>query len=107
VTILVMRHALTGKGACNRSSAVDIKRALESNNSMKGVVLYVVEGVPNTSTEVPRITEISLLHNFEYDPNRLRVRKAFNIGKGKLLKWDDFDKNVKCFLQEFSVVFKR
>ena len=63
-------------------TALDIKRALESNNGVKGVVPYVVEGVSASSTKVPRITGISLLHNFEYDPNGLRVWKAY--GKGKV-----------------------
>ena len=112
-----------GKGPCDRSSAhqkshvtrylnegndvmnaLDIKRALESNNGVKGVVPYVVEGVPVLSTNVTRITGISLLHNFEYDSNRLRVWKAFEIGKGKLLMWSEFDKNSQCFPQELSVV---
>ncbi len=112
-----------GKGPCDRSSAhqkshvtrylnegndvmtaLDNKRALESNNGVKGVVPYVVEGVSASSTKVPRITGISLLHNFEYDPNGLRVWKAFNIGKGKLLEWDEFDKNSQCFPQELAVV---
>ena len=65
---------------------------------------YVVEGVPVLSTNVTRITGISLLHNFEYDSNGLRVWKAFEIGKGKLLMWSEFDKNSQCFPQELSVV---
>ncbi|CAB4035065.1 Hypothetical predicted protein, partial [Paramuricea clavata] len=79
-------------------------RALESNNGVKGVVPYVVEGVSVSSTKVPKITEISLLRNFKYDSNGLRVWKAFDIGNGKLLKWNEFDKNSQCFPQELSVV---
>ena len=112
-----------GKGPCDRSSAhqkshvtrylnegndvmnaLDIKRALESNNGVKGVVPYVVEGVPVSSTNDTRITGISLLHNFEYDSKGLRVWKAFDVGKGKLLKWNEFDKNSQSFPQELSVV---
>ncbi len=55
-------------------------------NGVKGVAPYVVEGVSDSRTKVPRITGISLLHNFEYDPNGLRVWKAFDMGKGKLLE---------------------
>ncbi|CAB4041992.1 Hypothetical predicted protein [Paramuricea clavata] len=80
------------------------QRALKSNNGVKVVVPYVVEGVPVSSTKVQKITGISLLHNFEYDSNGLRVWKAFDIGKEKLLKWNEFDKSSQCYRQELSVV---
>ena len=111
-----------GKGPCDRNStnqkshvtrylnegndvmtALDIKRALEPNNGVKVVVPYVVEGVPVSCTKVPKITGNSLLHNFQYHSNRLRVWKAFDIGNGKLLKWNEFNKNSQCFPQEHSV----
>ena len=60
--------------------------------------------MPVLSTNVTRITGISLLHNFQYDSNGLRVWKTFEIGKGKLLKWNEFEKNSQSFPQELSVV---
>jgi hypothetical protein len=73
-------------------TSLDIKRALEPNNGVKVVVPYVVEGVPVSCTKVPKITGISLLHNFQYHSNGLRA-----------WKWNEFNKNSQCFPQEHSV----
>ena len=85
-------------------NVLDIKQALESNNGVKGIVPYVVEGVPVLSTNVTRITGISLLHNFEYDSNRLRVRKAFESYRSGM----NLTKTVNPFLKssQLSKVIK-
>ena len=40
----------------------------------------------------PRIPDVSLLHNYQYCKDGLKVWKAYNIGTGKLLKWENLDK---------------
>lgn len=112
-----------GKGSCDRSSAhqkshvnrylneghdvmsaVDIKQALESHGGIQGVVPYVVEIGPSNNPAIPKIPGISLLHNFEYSEEGIRVWKAYQVGVGKLLKWKNLDKEGQCLPQSLSVV---
>lgn len=101
-----------GKGPCDRSSAHQkahvnrclnegndmtsashIKKALEMHGGVQGVIPYVVE-MPGTVKEssIPRIPDVSLLHNYEYLKEGLKVWKAYNIGEGKLLSWQTLEK---------------
>ena len=111
-----------GKGPCDRSSAHqkfhvnaylneghdvttagDIKDALNSHGGVQGVIPFVVECAPCLSHTVPKILGISLLHNFEYTDGGLRVWKAYQVGAGNLLKWNDLDSEGNCQPQLFSV----
>ncbi|KAK3730134.1 hypothetical protein QZH41_004829 [Actinostola sp. cb2023] len=102
-----------GKGPCDRSSAhqkahvnrclnegndiisaEDIKKALELHGGVKNVVPYVIELPECTNkSSPPRIQDISLLHNYQYSDKGLRMWKAFDIGEGKLVSWQDLDKD--------------
>ncbi len=101
-----------GKGRCDRSSshqkahvnrclnegndmtsASHIKRALEMHGGVRGVISYVVE-VPAAvqPQSKPKIQDVSLLHNYEYLKEGLKVWKAYNVGEGELISWETPDK---------------
>ena len=42
----------------------------------------------NSTQEIKKITKFSAFHNFEFNPDGLRVWKAYNIGHGKLIAWE-------------------
>lgn len=44
----------------------------------------------NTTLEASKVPHYSNLHNFEFTQEGLRVWKAFNIGPGKFILWNDF-----------------
>lgn len=39
--------------------------------------------------EVRKVQQFSAMHDFSYQPSGLRVWKAFQVGPGKLIPWDD------------------
>ena len=107
----------SGKGPCDRSSAHQkahvnrflnegnditsaehIKRALESHGGVRNVVPYVVECPESTNRSgVPRIPDVSLLHNYQYSDDGLKVWKVCNFGSGKLLAWVNLDKDARSY----------
>ena len=38
-----------------------------------------------------KVQQFSAMHDFSYQPSGLRVWKAFQVGPGKLIPWDDID----------------
>ncbi|KAL9977147.1 hypothetical protein ACROYT_G014520 [Oculina patagonica] len=92
----VDRQAATIKGHINIylneghdvNSAVQMKEAIESNGGIPGVIVKYVkmsESSPN---------KVSTLNNFQFDPSGIRVWKAFKIGPGKLVPWENIQSNV-------------
>lgn len=113
-----------GKGPCDRSSAhqkshvnrflnegndvmtaEQVKRALESHGGVQSVVPYVVE-YPESASKcpTPRIPDVSLLHNYQYCNDGLKVWKAYNIGTRKLVAWLNLDKDGKILPSEIRII---
>lgn len=71
-------------------TAEDMKTALESHGGVKGCRVAVVEvdtsKENNTDNKIPGI---SLLNNFQYQKNGIRVWKAYNIGPGRVIPFKD------------------
>lgn len=74
----------------NVLSAEDMKTALESHGGIKGCRAAVVEvdGTKETNSD-NKIQGISLLNNFKYEKSGIRVWKAYDIGRGRLIKYSD------------------
>ena len=80
-------------------SAEQVKKALESHGSVRSVVPYVVENPESAGKcSTPRIPDVSLLHNYQYCNDGVNVWKAYNIGTGKLVTWENLDKDGKILL---------
>ena len=113
-----------GKGPCDRSfahqkshvnrflnernyviSAEQVKKALESHGGVRSVVPYVVE-YPESAGKCPtqRIPDVSLLQNYQYCNDGLKVWKAYNIGTGKLVAWENLDKHSKILPSEIRII---
>ena len=113
-----------GKGPCDRSSAhqkshvnrflnegndvisaEQVKKALESHGGVRSVVPHVVE-YPESAGKcpTPRIPDVSLLHNYQYCNDGLKVWKAYNIGTGKLVAWENLDKDGKILPSEIRII---
>ncbi|XP_078367668.1 uncharacterized protein LOC144651598 [Oculina patagonica] len=109
------RQAATIKGHINIylneghdvNSAVQMKEAIESNGGIPGVIVNYVkmsESSPNKVTI--KWDGISTLNNFQFEPSGIRVWKAFKIGPGKLVPWENIQSNVgssKLDVLEFPV----
>lgn len=52
----------------------------------------------------PRIPDVSLLHNYQYCNDGLKVWKAYNIGTGKLVAWENLDKDGKILPSEIRII---
>ena len=113
-----------GKGPCDRTSthqkshvdqflnegndvisAEQVKKALESHGGVRSVVPYVVE-YPESAGKCPtlRIPDVSLLPNYQYCNDSLRVWKAYNIGTRKLVAWENRDKDDKILPSELKII---
>ncbi len=69
-------------------SAEDMEVALESHGGLKGCRAAVVEVDSSKDLfEGNKIPDISLLYNFQYETGGIRVWKAYEVGKGKLLTY--------------------
>lgn len=68
-------------------SASDLKRALESNNGLKGTKICVISidnaEEPKIKSKIP---QISLLNNFRFDVDSVIARRAYQIGCGRLIE---------------------
>ena len=86
-------------------SAEQVKKALESHGGVRSVVPYVVE-CPESAGKcpTPRIPDASLLHNYQYCNDGLKVWKAYNIGTGKLVAWENLDKDGKILPSEIRII---
>lgn len=74
-------------------TASDMMNALESHGGVKGCRAAVVQvdvSAENTSS-TNKIPGISLLNNFAFVKNGIRVWRAYNTGLGKVLKYRDLD----------------
>ena len=66
-------------------TAEDIKTALESHGGLKGIraaVVHVDTSRENTDNKIPGI---SLLNNFSFEGDGVRVWRAFNFGPSRFL----------------------
>ncbi|CAB4024261.1 Transposon Tf2-6 poly [Paramuricea clavata] len=71
-------------------SAEDMKVALEYHGGLKRCRAAVVEVDSSQDLyEGNKIPDISLLYNFQYETSGIRVWKAYETGKGKLLTYKD------------------
>ena len=97
-----------GKGVCDRqaatikgdvrkhineghdvTTAVELKTAIESSPESCVKASYVSL---NTSVTPPVKWEgVSLLNNFKYEESGIRAWRAFNVGRGKVIPWSQFE----------------
>ena len=82
-------------------SAEQVIKTLESHGTVRSVVPYVME-YPESAGKcpTPRVPDVSLLHNYQYGKEGLKVWKAYNIGRGKLIAWENLDKDGKILPSE-------
>ena len=52
----------------------------------------------------PRVPDVSLLHNYQYCKDGLKVWIAYNIGTGKLIAWENLDKDGKILPYELTII---
>ncbi len=68
------------------TTAEDMKKALESHSGLRGCRVAVVEIDASKDLHGSnKIPDTSLLYNYKYEDNGIRVWKAYNIGGGELL----------------------
>ena len=74
-------------------TALDMKTALESHGGLKGCRIAVVKIDPVAENASPpnKIPGISLLNNFAFTKNGIRVWRAYNVGLGKVLLYKDLN----------------
>ena len=86
-------------------TAEQVKRALESHGGIQSVVPYVVE-YPQSASKcpTPRIPDVSLFRNYQYCNDGLKVWKAYNIGTGKLVAWENLVKDGKILPSEIRII---
>ena len=74
-------------------TALDMKTALESHSGLKGCRIAVVKIDPVAENASPpnKIPGISLLNNFAFTKNGIRVWRAYNVGLGKVLLYKDLN----------------
>lgn len=104
-----------GKGACDRKAASikahvkryineghdvqnaqDLRDAITSEGGLNGVRVALVDADDTEmKPKVPqaKLAGISFLNNFEYSDKGVKVWKAFEVGKGKLLKKNEMEGN--------------
>lgn len=100
-----------GKGSCDRKAATikskmkiflneghDIETAaqmVEAIESKGGVSGVRVRLCGQQITELPKLQVkwdgISFLNNMAFEKNGIRVRRAYDVGRGKLKPWNDFE----------------
>ena len=94
------RQAATIKGHINVylteghdvNSASEMKKAIESNGGIPGVVVkYVKIPESSVSKRMVKWEGISSLNNFQLLLSGIRVWKAYGIGPGKLVPWKDIE----------------
>ena len=95
-----------GKGVCDRKAAtikgdvgryvnkgnvinaLQLKTAIESGQGTTRVKASYVAAKPSSTFNI-KWDGISLLNNFEYDETGVRVWRAFNVGSGKVVPWEN------------------
>ena len=72
----------------NIESAEEMKNAIHSSGGVPSVNV-TVSGPPEVSTfSTVRLEGVSTISSIEYSEKGLRVWKAYEIGSGKLIKWE-------------------
>ena len=74
-------------------TALDMKTALESHGGRKGYRIAVVKIDPVAENASPpnKTPGISLLNNYAFTKNGIRVWRAYNVGLGKVLLYKDLN----------------
>ena len=92
---LISRHLNEGNDILSPS---DLKKALESNNGMKGLQACIISIDNEKEPKVKsKIKQISLLNNFDFEEDSITARKAYEIGNGRTvnIKYIE-DPNLDC-----------
>ena len=105
------------KGSCDRKAATiknhmkiylnsghDIKTAeqmvlaMESSGGVPSVRVTLCGPQPPVKPPAIKWDGVSFLNNFEYTRDGIRIWRAYNVGKGKLIPWSEFNipKNYVC-----------
>ena len=98
-----------GKGPCDRKAATikshmriylnsgndietpyQIKDAILSSGGVDAVNLSLCQSITSSKLQPIKIDNVSLLNNFQYEDEGVRVWRAYGIGPGKLLKSNKF-----------------
>ncbi|CAC5417479.1 unnamed protein product [Mytilus coruscus] len=103
-------EAQDGKGPCDRrashikacvrryineghdvTSAEEMKQAIDvkQKGSFRVRVVDIVTNLDAEKSQIKPITGITQLHNFSFDVNGITVWKAYGIGEGKRISWDN------------------
>ncbi|XP_071162572.1 uncharacterized protein [Mytilus edulis] len=103
-------EAQDGKGPCDRrashikacvrryineghdvTSAEEMKQAIDvkQKGSFRVRVVDIVTNLDAEKSQIKPITGITQLHNFSFDVNGITVWKAYGIGGGKQISWDN------------------
>ncbi|CAC5386464.1 unnamed protein product [Mytilus coruscus] len=103
-------EAQDGKGPCDRrashikacvrryineghdvTSAEEMKPAIDvkQKGSFRVRVVDIVTNLDAEKSQIKPITGITQLHNFSFDVNGITVWKAYGIGEGKRISWDN------------------
>ena len=70
-------------------SAADMREAV-LERPVQGVTASVCEvNGKQKSIDVTKTPNFSAYHNFEFEPRRIRVRKAYSVGQGKTVNYTD------------------
>ena len=70
-------------------SAADMREAV-LERPVQGVTASVCEvNGKQKSIDVTKTPNFSAYHNFEFEPRRIRVRKAYSMGQGKTVNYTD------------------
>ena len=99
-----------GKGACDRKAATikshinrylhsghdvetpdQMKYAIESSGGVPGVRVAVCNPLVTGDVDPCKLDGISFLNNIEYSNESMTSWKAYEIGKGKVMKWNDLN----------------
>ena len=60
---------------------------------------------PQETSDIPSIQDVSFLHNYSYTIRGLRAWKAYQVGPGKLVRWEKI-KESACIINDLKVVEK-
>ena len=82
-------------------SAKDMHTALKER-PVKGTTASVCSvQEQHTTLEIAKIFNFNSLHNFQFTEEGLRVWKAYNVGPGKFIPWNDI---VNCFQKKTDLL---
>ena len=81
-------------------NAAQMKEAIESNSGIPGVIVKYAS-MPDSSRDKAMIKwdGISTLNNFQFEPNGIRVWRAYKVGSGKLEPWSSLRHDASSFVE--------